>query len=198
MPKSCRPAQDASVWREFRAARAGFNARWTGFYRSQRFPSPPAAGSWPRPGQKCRRNFIPQASSFRVETAKESPAVRGAFSREDRLAYLLIPEPGPVGVSVDPLGEEPAPMVLPDGFVVVVEPGAVERDAPEPVVVPAVPMPVPLTDEPVLAPPAAPPEAEPPAEPPPLCASAKVLVSARAVASAIVEIFMVASFLRCP
>jgi hypothetical protein len=111
---------------------------------------------------------------------------------------LLIPEPGPVGVSVDPLGEEPAPMVLPDGFVVV-EPVAVERDAFEPVVVlPEVPMPVPLTDEPALAPPAAPPEAEPPAEPPPLCASAKVLVSARAVASAIVEIFMVASFLRCP
>ena len=113
-----------------------------------------------------------------------------------------MPEPGPVGVSVDPLGEEPAPMVLPDGFVVVVEPGAVERDAPEPVVVPAapIPVPVPLTDEPAPAPPAAPPEAEPapPAPPPPLCASAKVLVSARAVASAIVEIFMVASFLRCP
>jgi hypothetical protein len=150
-------------------------------------------------GAKYRSNIIPQAWSFQVETAKESPAVRGAFSRENRLAYLLIPEPGPVGVSVDPLGEEPAPMVLPDGFVVVVEPGAAERDAPEPVVVlPEVPMPVPLTDEPVLAPPAAPPEAEPPAEPPPLCASAKVLDSARAVASAIVEIFMVASFLRCP
>jgi hypothetical protein len=106
-----------------------------------------------------------------------------------------MPEPGPVGVSVDPLGEEPAPMVLPDGFVVVVEPGAVERDALEPVVVlPEVPMPVPLTDEPVLAPP----EAEPPAEPPLLCASANVLVNARAAASAIVETFMVASFLRCP
>jgi hypothetical protein len=90
-------------------------------------------------------------------------------------------------------------MVLPDGFVVVVEPGAVERDALEPVVVlPEVPMPVPLTDEPVLAPPAAPPEAEPPAEPPLLCASANVLVNARAAASAIVETFMVASFLRCP
>ena len=115
------------------------------------------------------------------------------------MAYLLIPEPGPVGVSVDPLGEEPAPMVLPDGFVVVVEPGAVERDALEPVVVlPEVPMPVPLTDEPALAPPAAPPPAEPPAEPPLLCASAKVLDNARAVASAMVEIFMVASFLRCP
>jgi hypothetical protein len=103
-------------------------------------------------------------------------------------------------VSVDPLGEEPAPMVLPDGFVVVVEPGAVERDAPEPVVLPEVPMlPVPLTEEPVLAPPVAPPAAEPaPAEPPLLCANANVLESARAVASAIVETFMVASFLRCP
>jgi hypothetical protein len=132
---------------------------------------------------------------LRVETAKESPAFREAFSGFI-LTYLLIPEPGPVGVSVDPLGDEPAPMVLPDGFVVVVEPGAVERDAPEPVVLPEVPMPVPLTDEPVLAPPEA--EPAPPAEPPPLCASANVLVSARAVASAIVETFMVASFLRCP
>jgi hypothetical protein len=115
------------------------------------------------------------------------------------LVYLLMPEPGPVGVSVEPLGEEPAPMVLPDGFVVVVEPGAVERDTLEPVVVlPEVPMPVPLTDEPVLAPPAAPPEAEPapPAEPPPLCASANELVSAKAAANAMVETFMVASFLR--
>jgi hypothetical protein len=111
-----------------------------------------------------------------------------------------MPEPGPVGVSVDPLGEEPAPMLLPEGFVVVVEPGAVERDAPEPVVVPEVPMPDPLTDEPVLAPPVAAPPAPPeaPPAPPPLCASAKVLVSARAVASTIVETFMVASFLRCP
>jgi hypothetical protein len=115
--------------------------------------------------------------------------------------YLLMPEPGPVGVSVDPLGEVPAPMLLPDGFVVVVEPGAVERDAPEPVVLPDAPMPAPPTDElapPVAEPPApAPPAAEPPA-PPPLCATAKVLVSARAVANAIVEIFMVASFLRGP
>jgi len=30
-------------------------------------------------------------------------------------AYLPMPEPGPVGVSVDPLGEAPAPIVLPEG-----------------------------------------------------------------------------------
>jgi hypothetical protein len=32
------------------------------------------------------------------------------------IIYLLRPEPEPRGVSVDPLGEGPAPIVLPDGF----------------------------------------------------------------------------------
>jgi hypothetical protein len=112
------------------------------------------------------------------------------------IAYLLRPEPGPVGASVDPLGEAPAPMVFPDGFLVVFGPVTDERAAPPvPVVLPVVP----LIDEPVVEPlAAAPPAAEPaPDEPPLLCASANVLESARAVASAIVEIFMVASFLRC-
>jgi len=114
------------------------------------------------------------------------------------IAYLLRPEPGPVGASVDPLGEAPAPMVFPDGFMVVFGPVADERAAlPVPAVLPVVP----FIDEPVVAPVVAlPPVVEPaPAEPPPLlCASANVLESARTVASAIVEIFMVASFLRCP
>ena len=109
---------------------------------------------------------------------------------------MLRPEPGPVGASVDPLGEVPAPTVLPDGFLVVVGPVAAERAAfPVPAALPVVP----FIDEPVVPPVVAlPPVAEPaPDEPPLLCASANVLVSARAVASAIVEIFMVASFLRC-
>jgi len=112
---------------------------------------------------------------------------------------LLRPEPGPVGVSVDPLGEAPAPIVLPEGFMVLFGPVAVEPAAPVPM--PVVPVPValpglvPLMDEPEVVPlVAAPPEAEPaPAEPPLLCASANVLDSASAVASAIVETFMAAS-----
>jgi hypothetical protein len=107
------------------------------------------------------------------------------------LVYLLRPEPGPVGVSVEPLGEAPAPTVLPDGFMVLFGPVAVERVEPVPVALPVV---VPLVDGDVVVPlVAAPPEAEPaPAEPPLLCASANVLDSASAVASAIVETFMAA------
>ena len=109
---------------------------------------------------------------------------------------MLRPEPGPVGVSVDPLGEAPAPTVLPDGFIVLFGPVEVEPAAPVPIpVVPvALPVPVPLVDGLVPVPlVAAPPEAEPaPAEPPLLCASAIVLDSASAVASAIVETFMAA------
>jgi hypothetical protein len=98
-------------------------------------------------------------------------------------------------VSVDPLGEAPAPTVLPDGFMVLLGPvtGDVER-LPVPAVLPVV---LPFIDEPVVVPLAAgPPAAEPPpAEPAPVCASANVLDSARAVASAIVETFMTVSFL---
>jgi len=104
-----------------------------------------------------------------------------------------MPEPGPLGVSVDPLGEAPAPTVLPDGFILLFGPvaGAVER-----AVLPVVPL---LIDEPVAVPPAAGlPTAEvPPAEPLPLWASANVLDSARAVASVMVESFMVVSSLAC-
>jgi hypothetical protein len=102
--------------------------------------------------------------------------------------YLLVPEPGPVGVKVEPLGEAFGPSVLPEGLAVLF--GLVTAPpAPEPVVVPFV-------DEPVVVPLAAePPAVElPPAEPPeepPLCASANVLDSAKAVASAIVASFIV-------
>jgi hypothetical protein len=113
------------------------------------------------------------------------------------LVYRLRPEPGPVGVSVEPLGEAPAPTVLPDGFMVFGPPGVVPA-APVLLLVPAALPVVPLMEEPgllvppVVAPPVAPEEEPAPAEPPLLCASANVLESARAVASAIVEIFMVA------
>jgi hypothetical protein len=103
---------------------------------------------------------------------------------------LLSPEPGPVGVNVDPLGEALGPRVFPDGFIVLFGPPADAPLAfPMPVVPPVAPAP---TDEPLLVPLAAvPPAAEPPpAEPPLLCASANVLDSANAVAKAIVVSFM--------
>ena len=98
-----------------------------------------------------------------------------------------MPEPGPVGVNVEPLGEEFGPSVLPEGLAVLVGLLTVPP-APE------LPVVVPLMEEPVVVPLAAePPAVElPPAEPP-LCASAKVLESAKAVASAIVDSFIVVS-----
>jgi hypothetical protein len=101
--------------------------------------------------------------------------------------YLLVPEPGPVGVNVEPLGEEFGPSVLPEGLAVLVGLLTVPP-APE------LPVVVPLMEEPVVVPLAAePPAVElPPAEPP-LCASANVLERAKAVASAIVVSFIVVS-----
>jgi hypothetical protein len=101
------------------------------------------------------------------------------------------PEPGPVGVKVDPLGEPFGASVLPEGFLTALGPVAMPLVA-EPVVpperVPLAPM-----DEPVVVPTELPPlmEEPPPAEPPPLvCAIANVLVSASAPANAIVVSFM--------
>lgn len=107
-------------------------------------------------------------------------------------SYRPVPEPGPVGVRVDPLGEEPAPSVLPDGFVLVegpfADPGVLPEELPTPLMV--------LPLEPVVppAPPLAPaaPPAAPPA-PPPACASANVLVRASAPANASVDSFMIIS-----
>jgi hypothetical protein len=105
------------------------------------------------------------------------------------VTYLATPEPGPVGVKVDPLGEELGPSVLPEGFIafgvlaaglVVVEPVAL------PVVVPV--------EEPVAAPLMDPAGGAAPAPLVPLlllCASASVLESASAPANAIVTSFMV-------
>jgi hypothetical protein len=93
-------------------------------------------------------------------------------------AHFARPEPGPVGVNVDPLGEGLAPIVLPDGFMLLLVAAAGEPAA--------LPVVVPLVDG--LA-------ADPPlAEPLPLCASAKLLDSANAHAKATVVIFMVVSF----
>jgi hypothetical protein len=108
-------------------------------------------------------------------------------------SYLLVPEPGPVGVNVEPLGEEFGPSVLPDGLAVLF--GLVTAP-----LAPELPVVVPLIEEPVVVPLAAePPAVElPPAEPPeepPLCASANVLESAKAVASAIVVSFIVVPLL---
>lgn len=107
------------------------------------------------------------------------PRIKRAF------LYLLVPAPGPVGVKVDPLGEAFGPSVLPDGLMVLLP-------APP---APGLPVVLPFVEEPVVVPLAAePPAAEPPpAEPPedpPLCASANVLESAKAVASAIVRNFI--------
>ncbi len=98
-----------------------------------------------------------------------------------------MPEPGPVGVKVEPLGEPLGDSVLPDGFVVVF--GPVERPA---VVEPgALPVVLPLTDEPAVEPVAAePPAAEPAPAAPPLWANANVLERANAPANAIVVSFI--------
>jgi hypothetical protein len=105
-----------------------------------------------------------------------------------------------VGVSVDPLGEELGPTVLPDGFMVELEP--LDEPAVLPVVLPLPPMVVPLDPvAPELVPmelpppiPAAPPPAPPaPPPPPPACANAKVEPRVRIEAKAIVL-----SFMRCP
>jgi hypothetical protein len=100
--------------------------------------------------------------------------------------YLLRPDPEPVGVSVEPLGEALGPRVFPDGLWVLFG---------EVTVVPALPVVVPFIVEPVALPVAAEPPAAglPPAVAPPACASAKVPESANTVANAIVLIFMLVS-----
>ena len=106
-----------------------------------------------------------------------------------RVTYLPMPEPGPVGVNVDPLGEPLGASVFPDGFVLL---GPIRPEVVELVELPAVPPVVFPLDEPVVVPPVTEPPAEPPpAVPPLLCASANVLESASAPANAIVVIRMV-------
>jgi hypothetical protein len=105
---------------------------------------------------------------------------------------LLRPDPGPVGVTVDPLGEPLGASVFPDGFMVVLEPPVV------PLVRPTVEpggllIEFPVADEPVLGATELPAPEVPPPAPPLLCASANVLESASAPANAIVVSFMVVS-----
>jgi hypothetical protein len=102
--------------------------------------------------------------------------------------YLATPEPGPVGVKVDPLGDELGASVFPEGFVGlgVATPGLVA-----PVALPVV---VPVVEEPVAAPLMDPAGGGLPMPLVPLlllCASASVLESASAPANAIVTSFMV-------
>jgi len=52
----------------------------------------------------------------RVDSARSNQE-KAPHSRGFLATYLLRPEPGPVGVNVEPLGEGLAPTVLPDGFV---------------------------------------------------------------------------------
>jgi hypothetical protein len=103
---------------------------------------------------------------------------------------LARPEPEPVGVKVDPLGEPLGASVLPEGFMVLLGPVAIPLVA-EPVVPPVRAPPVDVVPmEPPLVEGLPPPET-PPADPPPLvCAIANVLVSASAPANAIVVSFM--------
>ncbi|MDB5501944.1 MAG: hypothetical protein JWR89_1846 [Tardiphaga sp.] len=91
-------------------------------------------------------------------------------------------EPEPVGAIVEPLGEVPAPMVLPEGFIELLAPLFTAPDVPAPEVPePVVPAVAPELD------PAVPPEA--PALPL-ACAKASDEVRVSAEANTMVEIFM--------
>jgi hypothetical protein len=115
------------------------------------------------------------------------------------VTYRLRPEPGPVGVKVDPLGEPLGASVFPDGFMV--ELGPLLAPPARPVVAPGgFPIELPFMDDPVVVPVVAePPVVEPPpAVPPLLCASANVLENASAAANAVVMSFMVVSLVDDP
>jgi hypothetical protein len=102
-------------------------------------------------------------------------------------SYLPVPEPGPVGVKVDPLGEV-LMAGFPDGFRPLLDPAAaLPALLPVPPVVEVPVVVVPFMEEPVVVPVAA---ELPPAEPPPLWANANVLVSVRAAANPIVMSLM--------
>jgi hypothetical protein len=109
------------------------------------------------------------------------------------LRYRPVVEPGPVGESVEPLGEG-LMSVFPDGFTPLLRPAAA---LPASLLMPVVPVPlpavVPVVEDPVAAPAAVPPVPElPPAPLPPACAKAKLLVNDSATANPIVASFMIA------
>jgi hypothetical protein len=135
---------------------------------------------------------LPEWLHFQRGVRKKSPACLRAFS------YLLTPEPGPVGVNVEPLGEVPGPIVLPEGFILLLgplaEPGVVPEVLPLPLMV--LPLPLPVVPLEVLAPAVPPPPAAPPPPPPPApCASANAGASAIPVASITVVSFIIISSL---
>jgi len=100
--------------------------------------------------------------------ATKSPAQeRGLFGLRRNLVYLLRPEPGPVGVKVDPLGEPLGASVFPDGFMVVLEPPLAPPV--RPTVEPGgLLIEFPVADEPVLGATELPAPEVPPAAAPPL------------------------------
>jgi hypothetical protein len=136
-----------------------------------------------------------------MSSTKKPRGKAGLFVVRRGVSYLLRPEPGPVGVNVDPLGEPLGASVFPDGFMVLLEPpvAPLERPTVEPG---GLAMPGPFTDEPVLGATELPapdvPADVPPALLPLLCASAKVLESASAPANAIAISFMVVSLVDFP
>jgi hypothetical protein len=127
----------------------------------------------------------------------KSPALwRGFLLNRRGVTYLLRPEPDPVGVRVEPLGEPVGASVLPDGFIVLLDPVVLPTDGAG-----ALPTEDPPADEPApeVPPAAVPPLVDPPdippLAPPLVCANANVLESASAPANAIVMSFMVFSLL---
>jgi hypothetical protein len=98
---------------------------------------------------------------------------------------------------VDPLGEPLGASVLPDGFIVLLEPVVLPTDGAGELLTEDPPTDEPLPEVPAAEEPAeVPPAVPPPAAPPLLWASAKVLESASAPANAIVVSFMVVSFVN--
>jgi hypothetical protein len=89
------------------------------------------------------------------------------------LSYLLRPEPGPVGVNVDPLGDALGASELPDGFRALLTPMRLLPAA----------FPVVVVEELVVG-------LAPVAGAPAVCARANVLESANAALNAIVVSFM--------
>jgi hypothetical protein len=143
-----------------------------------------------------RKQLANASSENEIDPDKKAPHQGGAFCSSLVRHYRLRPEPGPVGVNVEPLGEPEGASVFPDGFVVVL--GPVRVPPAIPVVEPGgFAIELPFT-EPEPAPVAAePPTLEPapdvPALPLLLCARANVLESASAPANAIVMSFIVVS-----
>ena len=137
------------------------------------------------PGCPSGLSAPPCWGRFFCEVVGEGDAWPIVFIKKPRVArgslfYLRSPEPGPVGVSVDPLGERLGMRVFPEAFLALLV-------AVEPVV--PVTLPVVFTDEPVAVP------LIPVEGTPVVCASANVLESAKVVASAIVVSFI--SFPSC-